>query len=1375
MAVIEHLSAAPHLPRPRPGRMRPLRAGIRNVWEYDDQEFWFSDGRLILRGQNTAGKSKALELLLPFVLDGDVRSERLDPFGSKAKTMYWNLIEFSDRPTAIGYCWVEFGRVDGDGVEQFTTCVVGLRGVRSAGKRVDTWFAVTPARVGVDLELAPGGVPLTREQFRAALPERSVPSDAARDHRAAVDHALFGLGPDRYDALLHLLLQLRRPKLSEKLDMIRLGEYLSDALPPLERHRMESLASAFARLDEDTDEIERLEASAARLHTFLDDYRVHAAVQTRLRADAVRSANTNFDKVTEDERLQRAEHAAATDALETIETGRAQLAATIERTNGQLQGLDLSKVHALRQVEERADEAEGHATLLSDRALRDREAADLANGRAVTAAGTADAREATRARQAEATEVAADRAELGEPHRLHDDQLVAEPDRARVALAGAADRRQDRLRAVRAASEAANVALARIREGERADAEADAALVAAEEQQAAAEAAREVAAGDLADAVDRWAGEWGVDPSVRPGGDGLAEWVVDQVLAGARPAVPPLLAPARAVTSERQLGVATDRRRADERRGELEAERRRAEADVDAPPPLRPGRPADRPAGHAPLWACVDFATGLGEAERAGLEAALEASGLLDALVGPGGDLLDPSTLDTWIASGEDGGGTGVAGLVPAAGTPVGEAAVRRALAAVGRSGAQVSSDGHWSVGPLRGRWSKASAEHVGAAARAEARRRRLAALAEELGAVDRQLEALAAQEEELAAELQRLDRAEAAWPPADGLRDAHRDVGRAEDAAVAAREARAATAERLAAAREAGQGAIAALSRAEEAAGCPAAGVDDALEALAAYRTSLVELVAAAFAALDARRAADEAEERAGAAEQAAATSGEQADAARAVAAQARGQADELRRTSGADAEAIMARHRHLSEVLDRATADRRQLDQDRDGARDRLQAASTRLEAVEERRRQRERERVEALAALAQLVATELAALALGPVDPDRDLTQVTAGLAFARSAFERLREVRVDQAEQDSVSNRFHNGMTALRSQLGSDFDPYLDTSGGIEVCYATLNGALVGIGELSAALDEQVRRRREMLSAEERELIERHLLTEVGTHLGRRVAEARTLVQRMNEQLAGHPTRSGVSLQLSWEVAADAGPGAEQAVRLLRHEVHLLDQPERALLASFLADRVRTARDEGEGADMVERLATALDYRRWRRFVVHRRSGGQETRLTNRTQGAGSGGEQAKLAHQPLFAATAAYYASARPEAPHLLMLDEAFAGIDDSQRGDCLGMLVDLDLDVVLTNYAEWGCYPEVPAVAIYHLERLPGQPGVTALRFVWDGQVRREDDPWLDRRTEGPTGWAAPEGGGGLGDERRSGDGRGLDGGVVPDGSGRAG
>ena len=68
-----------------PGRFQPTRAGIVSLYQYGDQTFDFADGRLLLRGHNTSGKTKALELLLPFCLDGDISPRKLDPFARNAK------------------------------------------------------------------------------------------------------------------------------------------------------------------------------------------------------------------------------------------------------------------------------------------------------------------------------------------------------------------------------------------------------------------------------------------------------------------------------------------------------------------------------------------------------------------------------------------------------------------------------------------------------------------------------------------------------------------------------------------------------------------------------------------------------------------------------------------------------------------------------------------------------------------------------------------------------------------------------------------------------------------------------------------------------------------------------------------------------------------------------------------------------------------------------------------------------------------------------------------------------------------------------------------------------------------------------------------
>ena len=69
------------LPAGRVDRWKPVGAGIRNIWEYDDQVFEFADGRLVLRGPNGTGKSNALALFLPFLLDGVMAASRMDSLG----------------------------------------------------------------------------------------------------------------------------------------------------------------------------------------------------------------------------------------------------------------------------------------------------------------------------------------------------------------------------------------------------------------------------------------------------------------------------------------------------------------------------------------------------------------------------------------------------------------------------------------------------------------------------------------------------------------------------------------------------------------------------------------------------------------------------------------------------------------------------------------------------------------------------------------------------------------------------------------------------------------------------------------------------------------------------------------------------------------------------------------------------------------------------------------------------------------------------------------------------------------------------------------------------------------------------------------------
>ncbi|PRY10233.1 SbcC/MukB-like Walker B domain-containing protein [Kineococcus rhizosphaerae] len=109
----------------------------------------------------------------------------------------------------------------------------------------------------------------------------------------------------------------------------------------------------------------------------------------------------------------------------------------------------------------------------------------------------------------------------------------------------------------------------------------------------------------------------------------------------------------------------------------------------------------------------------------------------------------------------------------------------------------------------------------------------------------------------------------------------------------------------------------------------------------------------------------------------------------------------------------------------------------------------------------------------------------------------------------------------------------------------------------------------------------------------------------------------------------------------------------------------------------------------------------------------------------SDGPASGGEQVLAASVPLFAAASAHYRSAgNPDAPRIITLDEAFAGVDDTARADYLGLLAQFDLDVVMTSEREWACYPQVPGIGISHLSRVAGVDAVLVTSFRWDGRTR---------------------------------------------------
>lgn len=102
----------------------------------------------------------------------------------------------------------------------------------------------------------------------------------------------------------------------------------------------------------------------------------------------------------------------------------------------------------------------------------------------------------------------------------------------------------------------------------------------------------------------------------------------------------------------------------------------------------------------------------------------------------------------------------------------------------------------------------------------------------------------------------------------------------------------------------------------------------------------------------------------------------------------------------------------------------------------------------------------------------------------------------------------------------------------------------------------------------------------------------------------------------------------------------------------------------------------------------------------------------------------GGEKAMAMYVPLFSAVVAKYAGARPDAPKLISLDEAFAGVDETNIRDMFRLMVEFEFNFMINSQILWGDYDTVPGLAIYQLIRPENAKFVSVIRYIWNGKVK---------------------------------------------------
>jgi hypothetical protein len=289
------------------------------------------------------------------------------------------------------------------------------------------------------------------------------------------------------------------------------------------------------------------------------------------------------------------------------------------------------------------------------------------------------------------------------------------------------------------------------------------------------------------------------------------------------------------------------------------------------------------------------------------------------------------------------------------------------------------------------------------------------------------------------------------------------------------------------------------------------------------------------------------------------------------------------------------------------------------------------------------------------------------------------------------------------------------------------PRLEERAGATVMTASLGGVDRGTFELADHFAGEVNHRERLFHEREREVIENHLIDQMAAHLHERLRDGAELVSGMNDEVETRPMSTGMKLRFKWEVDPELGDAGQRVRKLLDTSPSLWRPEQRDEVALFLRDRIDQARSDAPELPPSEQLERGLDYRLWHRFAIERYQDGRWVRLTRRTHGTSSGGEKAIALTVPQLAAASAHYLSARSDAPRLILLDEAFVGVDGDMRKKCMSLLVAFDLDVVMTSEREWGTYDTVPALSICQLATLPGIDAIHTTRWTWNGtNLKRE-------------------------------------------------
>lgn len=279
---------------------------------------------------------------------------------------------------------------------------------------------------------------------------------------------------------------------------------------------------------------------------------------------------------------------------------------------------------------------------------------------------------------------------------------------------------------------------------------------------------------------------------------------------------------------------------------------------------------------------------------------------------------------------------------------------------------------------------------------------------------------------------------------------------------------------------------------------------------------------------------------------------------------------------------------------------------------------------------------------------------------------------------------------------------------------------------------VNGKKVNLNSLNKYIEETAEETKNLVDDEDRHLFEEILIGTVGRKIRERIYAAKSWVESMNKLMKSLNTSSGLSFSLNWKPknAIDENEmDIKEIVDILNSEVGLLKQSDIKKVATHFRTKFAKAekefKEKGAVVPFYNIIKEELDYRKWFEFqFMHKKANEQSKELTNNAFFKLSGGEKAMAMYIPLFASVCARYQSAKKDCLRIISLDEAFAGVDDNNIRDMFRILTELDLEYIINSQVLWGEYDTIPSLAICELISDVNKKIVSIMRYHWNGKKR---------------------------------------------------